>query len=100
MFQNRLYSLVYSPKTIQNGVPGLSYPGMNNGVDMAIRTGDFDGAMTERCEACGRETRHEVSIRLHTESDRTKNAEYSREPYRVSACQVCGAEQTLRMNDA
>jgi hypothetical protein len=73
---------------------------MNNGVDMAIRTGDFDGAMTERCEACGRETRHEVSIRLHTESDRTKNAEYSREPYRVSACQVCGAEQTLRMNDA
>jgi len=56
--------------------------------------------MTERCEACGRETRHEVSIRLHTESDRTKNAEYSREPYRVSACQVCGAEQTLRMNDA
>jgi PHP family Zn ribbon phosphoesterase len=68
--------------------------------DMAIRTGDFDGAMTERCETCGRETRHDVSIRLHTESDRTENAEYSREPYRVSACRVCGTERTLRMNDA
>jgi PHP family Zn ribbon phosphoesterase len=67
---------------------------------MATRTDDFDGAMTERCETCGRKTRHEVSIRLHTESDRTKNAEYSREPYRVSACLACGTERTLRMNDA
>ena len=67
---------------------------------MATRTDDFDGTMTERCESCGRETAHDVSIRLHTESDRAKNAEFSREPYRASVCRVCGDEQVLRMNDA
>jgi hypothetical protein len=67
---------------------------------MAIRTDELDGAMTERCETCDRETSHEVSIRLRTESQRTENAEYSREPYRVSRCRICGTERTLRMNDA
>jgi len=67
---------------------------------MATRTDDFDGAMTEWCESCGRETAHDVSIRLHTESDRRKNAEFSREPYRASVCRVCEDEQVLRMNDA
>jgi hypothetical protein len=67
---------------------------------MAIRTDESDGAMREWCETCERETPHDVSIRLRTESKRPKNAEYSREPYRVSACQICGTERTLRMNDA
>ena len=66
---------------------------------MSIRTND-DGTMTERCETCERKTPHDVSIRLRTESQRTENAEYSREPYRVTTCRACGTERTLRMNDA
>jgi len=67
---------------------------------MAIRTDDSNGAMAERCEECDRETLHDVSIRLRTESQRAENAEYSREPYRVSTCRICGTERVLRMNDA
>ena len=66
---------------------------------MAIRSDDT-GAMTERCEACGRETRHDVAIALRTESRKSENAAYSREPYRVSTCCVCGAERSIRMNNA
>lgn len=65
---------------------------------MATRMGD-DG-MTEACSQCGRETPHEVSIQLLTESRKEENAEFSREPYRVSACRVCGAEESVRMNNA
>jgi formate dehydrogenase assembly factor FdhD len=66
---------------------------------MGIRTDD-SGAMTEECETCSRKTQHDVSIRLRTESQKTENAEYSREPYRVSTCRLCGTERILRMNDA
>jgi len=59
----------------------------------------FDG-MTEECTECGRETPHNVSVRILTESATPENAEYSREPYRVSECRVCGAETALRMNNA
>jgi ribosomal protein S14 len=55
--------------------------------------------MTERCERCGDDTPHVVALRLITESTEPENAEYSREPYRVATCQVCGAETTLRMNN-
>jgi hypothetical protein len=61
---------------------------------------DDDGGMTERCETCGRETPHDVSIQLRTESRRTENAEFSREPYRVATCRCCGAERSIRMNNA
>lgn len=59
----------------------------------------FDG-MTENCDDCGRETPHDVSVQILTESSSPENAEYSREPYRVSECRVCGAQTALRMNNA
>ena len=59
-----------------------------------------DGGMVELCEECGRETPHDVNIRLLTESKKEQNAEFSREPYRVSTCRVCGTESALRMNNA
>lgn len=65
---------------------------------MATRIDD-DG-MSERCERCDRETAHEVSIELRTESRKAENAEFSREPYRVATCRVCGVENAIRMNNA
>lgn len=59
-----------------------------------------DEGMSEKCTECGRETPHEVSIQLLTESRKEENAEFSREPYRVSTCRVCGAEESVRMNNA
>ena len=59
-----------------------------------------DERMAETCEECNRETPHEVRIRLLTESKKEKNAQFSREPYRVSTCRACGAEETVRMNNA
>jgi len=61
----------------------------NDGVDMA-----------ETCPDCGRDTPHAVSVQIQTESTKTENAEFSREPYRVSECQVCGATTNTRMNNA
>jgi len=58
-----------------------------------------DERMAEECEECNRETPHEVEIRLLTESKKTENAQFSREPYRVSMCRACGAEETVRMNN-
>jgi ribosomal protein L40E len=57
------------------------------------------GDPSEACRSCGRETPHTVSIEIRTESDKPHNTEYSREPYRVSTCRVCGEETTLRMNN-
>ncbi|MFB6106403.1 MAG: hypothetical protein ABEJ70_05465 [Halobacteriaceae archaeon] len=55
---------------------------------------------TEHCEACGRQTRHTVSVRLVTESTKSDNAEFSREPYRITECSVCGETKNQRMNNA
>ncbi len=66
---------------------------------MSATDGTFDG-MTEHCEHCGRETPHDVSVQIMTESSNPENAEYSREPYRVSECRICGAQTALRMNNA
>jgi hypothetical protein len=55
---------------------------------------------SETCHSCGRETPHAVSIEIRTESDKPRNREYSREPYRVSTCRLCGEQTALRMNDA
>jgi hypothetical protein len=59
-----------------------------------------DDGMSEACAECGRETPHEVSIELLTESRKQENAQFSREPYRVSECRVCGTEESVRMNNA
>ena len=58
-----------------------------------------DERMAEKCGECNRKTPHEVHIRLLTESQKEKNAQFSREPYRVSTCRACGAEETVRMNN-
>ena len=54
----------------------------------------------ETCEHCGRPTPHYVSLRLVTESKKEQNAEFSREPYRVTECTICGEERQQRMNNA
>jgi hypothetical protein len=56
--------------------------------------------IVEACGECGCEQPHDVSIDLLTESDSEENAAFSREPYRVAECQVCGATTKTRMNDA
>lgn len=66
---------------------------------MATTDGPVDG-ITEHCTECGTETRHEVSIQIRTESVKEQNAEFSREPYRVSECQRCGNRANQRMNNA
>ena len=66
---------------------------------MSGRTDSRD-AFEERCEGCGRETPHTVSIELKTESKKRENAAYSREPYRVATCRLCGDTTSLRMNNA
>jgi len=66
---------------------------------MSTRTGSADG-VTESCDVCEHDTTHSVSIELRTESGKTENAEFSREPYRVSECMICGDETALRMNNA
>jgi formate dehydrogenase assembly factor FdhD len=56
--------------------------------------------LREHCENCDRRTPHEVSVEMRTESQARENAAFSREPYRVSECTVCGTETTQRMNNA
>ena len=58
------------------------------------------GGMTERCENCGLETIHDVSVQIRTESHKNENAQFSREPYRVTECQQCGFRRSKRMNNA
>ncbi|WP_435157636.1 hypothetical protein [Haladaptatus sp. DFWS20] len=54
---------------------------------------------TEECSACRRRTQHQVSIEVRAESE-GKNAAFSREPYRVTECLVCGETTNTRMNNA
>jgi len=56
--------------------------------------------VVEDCKRCSRSTPHEVAVQILTESRKTENAEFSREPYRVSECRVCGARTKRRMNNA
>lgn len=60
-------------------------------------TPDTDDVV-EQCETCGCETPHTVTIQIVTENTNQQNAEYSREPYRVSECRICGHEDTRRVN--
>lgn len=54
----------------------------------------------EHCEECDQQTPHTVTLQIRTESTDPENAAYSREPYRVRTCCVCGQEQARRMNNA
>ena len=56
--------------------------------------------ITEECAECGRPTPHQVAVEILTESSQPENAEFSREPYRVSECTICGTTETTRMNNA
>jgi hypothetical protein len=56
--------------------------------------------VTEECDRCERSTPHKVDVEILTESGKEKNAEFSREPYRVSECRVCGTQTRRRMNNA
>lgn len=52
------------------------------------------------CPECGMDAVHEIRLELRRESDREDRIarKYSREPYRVTTCQVCGRETAIRMN--
>ncbi|WP_266080538.1 DUF7835 family putative zinc beta-ribbon protein [Haladaptatus caseinilyticus] len=52
---------------------------------------------TEECSTCRRRTRHQVSIEVRAESE-GENAAFSREPYRVTDCLLCGTTTSTRMN--
>lgn len=66
---------------------------------MATQPSDLDG-VTEQCSDCASETIHKVRVELRTESSKEENAEFSREPYRVTTCQECKRETIQRMNNA
>jgi hypothetical protein len=65
---------------------------------MASRPVDTD--LVEHCSSCAEPTAHAARIELRTESSKEANAQYSREPYRVVECSVCGESSSQRMNDA
>lgn len=67
---------------------------------MATTTPRTDGDFTEECPTCENETAHDVSVQIFAESTDSENAAFSREPYRVSVCSVCGHEEQVRMNNA
>lgn len=56
--------------------------------------------VTEECDDCKRETDHEVTVEMRTENPDSDNATFSREPYRISECQTCGATEEVRLNNA
>jgi len=66
---------------------------------MATTDNGFNG-MTEHCETCELDTLHEVNVQIRTESLKKENAQFSREPYRVTECQRCGTRNSQRMNRA
>lgn len=66
---------------------------------MATQNSTF-AQTTERCEGCGEQTPHDVRIEIQTESKKTENTEFSREPYRVTECIECGQTESKRMNNA
>ncbi|MDX1745465.1 MAG: hypothetical protein R3324_05965 [Halobacteriales archaeon] len=66
---------------------------------MSVKLSD-DGGITEWCARCRQDTTHNVRIEIRTESTKRENAQYSREPYRVSECDDCGVTTSQRMNNA
>ncbi|MFC7213443.1 hypothetical protein ACFQMM_09075 [Saliphagus sp. GCM10025308] len=66
---------------------------------MATTDSSFNG-LTEYCKECDLDTLHEVNVQIRTESLKKENAQFSREPYRVTECQRCGTRSSQRMNNA
>ena len=64
-----------------------------------VTTATADNQHSERCENCDAMTPHEVTVKLVTESEADSNAVFSREPYRVTKCQQCGAMTKQRANN-
>lgn len=60
---------------------------------------DLSAAVTEACDSCRRDTKHEIAIELRMQSASNETAGAPREPYRVGRCRVCGATTTRRMAD-
>jgi formate dehydrogenase assembly factor FdhD len=60
----------------------------------------FSTTVTEECSECDHDTAHEATVELRTENPDSENASFSREPYRVSECTVCGHTSTERWNNA
>jgi hypothetical protein len=56
--------------------------------------------IVEQCPSCDAPTPHLVRVEIRTESTKAENAQFSREPYRVTVCRDCGVESVQRMNDA
>lgn len=58
--------------------------------------------IVEPCVGCGEDTEHRVRLQIMEENsgpdDRSRS--FSREPYRVSECAVCGEREIVRMNNA
>jgi formate dehydrogenase assembly factor FdhD len=55
---------------------------------------------SEHCDQCEHKTQHSVHVEIRTESGKPENAEFSREPYRITKCIACGNERSQRMNNA
>ncbi|MFC6872326.1 DUF7835 family putative zinc beta-ribbon protein [Halobellus marinus] len=64
------------------------------------KTQSTQAELREHCDECGTTTPHAVSIELKTESKKKTNRAFSREPYRVTKCRVCGDQYAQRMNNA
>lgn len=70
------------------------------GSDYMAATDESIGDVTEECSTCDATTPHQVRIELLTEGGDGENAEYSREPYRITECRACGETTSTRMNNA
>lgn len=53
----------------------------------------------EHCDSCRSETPHAVGIEIRTENEQAEHSSFSREPYRVTTCAICGEQTSIRMND-
>ena len=69
---------------------------------MSDRSGDQPAnSQVERCDACGRETVHRVTIDMietATEQVDERNAKYGQCPGRVLVCRRCGTESRSLVN--
>jgi ribosomal protein S14 len=67
---------------------------------MVSKTPSSPHGQSEHCERCGRDTQHAVDVEIRAESTDGEHVAFSREPYRVATCVVCGTERAQRMNNA
>lgn len=72
--------------------PGRT-PSETSGLHSSVNT------VVERCERCQRDRPHRVKLVILTENDQSENAGCSRQPYRGTECQSCGAETMERLSN-